>query len=228
MPIKSCVVYFKDTVGTTDPNYVSNIDGGDAKQLEIPNYQRPFKWSKSHFQELWQDTIEAIEAREDEYYLGPVGIFNDDDYYGLSVVDGQQRYTAVTILSVALRDYCIGEGFYKSAWNINNILLWTNHNGPLKERLISGENKLKQDTVNQNSTQLSTLLRWPDRRIDCRKNPPNIEPTVIEIIENCTDDPGDAIPVGRVTEVKLRINKLTHRLRQPTLMLSLWTLTCQS
>jgi hypothetical protein len=213
MSIKSCVVFFQDTVGDDDADYVANIDGGDAKQLLIPSYQRPFKWSKSHFEELWQDTIEAIEANEDEYYLGPVGIFDDSEDYGLSVVDGQQRYTAVTILSVALRDYCINEGFFKSAWNINNILLWTDHTGTLKERLISGFNSSKKDRVNQNSTQLSTLLRWPHKTAGCRKNPPDIIPTVLQIIGNNTE-PGQPIAIGHSTDVKLLIPKLTHTLKR--------------
>ena len=79
--------------------------------LSIPSYQRPFDWKIHHFDSLIEDLMEAMDEGKNSYYLGPVGI-HDLGNGQLDVVDGQQRFTAVSLLAIAIRDICINLGFF--------------------------------------------------------------------------------------------------------------------
>lgn len=71
----------------------------------IPDYQRPYAWSEEECQTLWEDIFEfAIPDgdatqfnSEEEYYLGPIVTFKNDNNK-LEVIDGQQRLTTLMLL----------------------------------------------------------------------------------------------------------------------------------
>ena len=71
----------------------------------IPDYQRPYAWSEEECQTLWEDIFDfAIPEEdatkfnsEDEYYLGPIVTFKNDNNK-LEVIDGQQRLTTLMLL----------------------------------------------------------------------------------------------------------------------------------
>lgn len=90
-----------------------NIDQRNIKDLFqdkksdflIPDYQRPYAWTETECQTLWDDLFEfAIPNQNadsfnqnDEYYLGPIVTFTNDDGK-LEIIDGQQRLTTLMLL----------------------------------------------------------------------------------------------------------------------------------
>lgn len=71
----------------------------------IPDYQRPYAWSEEECQTLWEDIfVFAIPEgdatkfnSEEEYYLGPIVTFKNNNNK-LEVIDGQQRLTTLMLL----------------------------------------------------------------------------------------------------------------------------------
>ncbi len=71
--------------------------------FEVPIYQRPFSWTEEHFRRLVDDIMDALESKEDHYFLGSIILKRIDDVKH-EVVDGQQRITALIILLAVARD----------------------------------------------------------------------------------------------------------------------------
>ena len=70
--------------------------------LQIPRFQRPYDWNSDNISDFWTD---LIDSDDDEYFMGSIVVFRDKkDKSMLSVVDGQQRLTTITILLSLLRD----------------------------------------------------------------------------------------------------------------------------
>ena len=94
-----------------DPN-VFSIRGlltNDESYYQIPDYQRPYKWTNKQLEKLWGDIYEASEHSQENYFLGPIITAKaEDDEDGGSVykdvIDGQQRLTTLAILCCVVRD----------------------------------------------------------------------------------------------------------------------------
>lgn len=70
--------------------------------LQIPRFQRPYDWNNDNIADFWTD---LIDRDDDEYFMGSIVVFRDKkDKSLLSVVDGQQRLTTITIFLSLLRD----------------------------------------------------------------------------------------------------------------------------
>lgn len=78
---------------------ILNVDTLLKKNLVIPDYQRPYKWSKKHTQQLLEDLLFHFEKGQ-VYRLGTVVIHKEDNKE--NIVDGQQRLTTLTILLYCL------------------------------------------------------------------------------------------------------------------------------
>jgi len=71
------------------------------KRFSIPLYQRLFEWGESQIQQLLKDLYASfIENRDNPYYIGMLTVYNEQDKY--SLVDGQQRFTVLTLIGIAL------------------------------------------------------------------------------------------------------------------------------
>ena len=72
----------------------------------IPDYQRPYAWEFKECQQLWEDIFafafpdDDYEKfnNDDEYYLGTIVTFKNEDNKKLEVIDGQQRLTTLMLL----------------------------------------------------------------------------------------------------------------------------------
>jgi hypothetical protein len=73
----------------------------------IPQYQRPYTWSKDNYEVLWEDLMDAyteyLKPREenqtpDYYFLGPVVFVKNSIKRSFDIIDGQQRTTTFHIL----------------------------------------------------------------------------------------------------------------------------------
>jgi uncharacterized protein with ParB-like and HNH nuclease domain len=70
--------------------------------LKIPRFQRPYDWDRDNITEFWND----LKDRSDpQYFMGSIVVFGDAKERNLiSLVDGQQRITTITIMLAVLRN----------------------------------------------------------------------------------------------------------------------------
>ena len=72
----------------------------------IPLYQRLFSWGEEQVKGLLFDLMNHFESNNDNgtpYYLGMLSCIKSGNHYDL--IDGQQRFTVMTLLAIVLRDY---------------------------------------------------------------------------------------------------------------------------
>lgn len=77
-----------------------------SRNLAIPDYQRPYKWTKKNIKELLTDISQAIEERQKygeayKYRIGTILTHNSKDGK-LYIVDGQQRIISVALVCLYL------------------------------------------------------------------------------------------------------------------------------
>jgi len=66
--------------------------------LQIPNYQRPYKWTEKNVNQLIDDIL--IHKEKSEYRLGTLVVHNHDNIS--DIVDGQQRTITLTLIAYAI------------------------------------------------------------------------------------------------------------------------------
>lgn len=93
--------------------------------LAIPDYQRPYKWTKRNIEELLTDISKAIEegqkyGKSYKYRIGTILIHNSQDGK-LYIVEGQQRIISIALVCLYLRpsfhsdltDHCFSDNVSK-------------------------------------------------------------------------------------------------------------------
>jgi hypothetical protein len=88
-----------------DQKTVYGLFSDKRSDFLIPDYQRPYAWSRDQCMTLWDDVVNfAIpEGNEDsfddneEYFLGPIVTFRNEAGQ-LEIIDGQQRLTTLLLL----------------------------------------------------------------------------------------------------------------------------------
>ncbi|HHV6851084.1 TPA: DUF262 domain-containing protein, partial [Haemophilus influenzae] len=73
-----------------------------GKDLSIPGYQRPYKWTIKHVQQLLDDLLTHFRNQEQVYRIGTVVIHKDGKNF--DIVDGQQRLITLSLLLHSLGD----------------------------------------------------------------------------------------------------------------------------
>ena len=92
-------------------------------KLTIPDFQRSYVWKNENLQKILNDFEEFILSKKDEYYMGTILLFKNNDTY--EIIDGQQRITTLTILYSVVYDNSIVNNFqlsFSSQESINNII----------------------------------------------------------------------------------------------------------
>lgn len=70
--------------------------------LRIPRFQRPYDWDRDNLTEFWNDLKDRADP---DYFMRSLVVFLDEKENNLiSIVDGQQRITTITIMLAILRD----------------------------------------------------------------------------------------------------------------------------
>jgi len=108
-----------------------------ARRFLIPEYQRPYIWTKEEVEQLWHDLQGAFEDVADNgelltdseaYFLGPIVVANERDASGAklsNVVDGQQRLTTLNALLWVIHN-CLkagdAEGTNEKAVELERVL----------------------------------------------------------------------------------------------------------
>lgn len=75
---------------------ILKIDDVLKLNLRIPDYQRPYKWTIKHVQQLLDDLLTHFRNQEQVYRIGTVVIHKDGKYF--DIVDGQQRLITISLL----------------------------------------------------------------------------------------------------------------------------------
>ncbi|MEI8191435.1 MAG: DUF262 domain-containing protein [candidate division NC10 bacterium] len=91
-----------------DRPFTQIING--TTQFVIPVFQRDYKWTEAHCDQLWRDVIHiASEPTDRGHFLGSVVyVSTGDSSAGFTrwlLIDGQQRVTTLMLLLTALRDH---------------------------------------------------------------------------------------------------------------------------
>lgn len=72
----------------------------EGMQMQIPPYQRPYRWGYKNVKQLLEDIATNKNAGKQKYRIGSVILYiNKDGAY--EIVDGQQRITTLLLLAKA-------------------------------------------------------------------------------------------------------------------------------
>jgi hypothetical protein len=75
----------------------------DANRYLVPMYQRNYAWGEGEINQLIQDVLDYQQSKPDQtYYIGTLVVFERKDG-SFEVIDGQQRFTTLTLLVFALK-----------------------------------------------------------------------------------------------------------------------------
>ncbi|WP_405306753.1 DUF262 domain-containing protein [Methanobrevibacter sp.] len=95
-----------------DQKTVKELFSGKKTNFLIPDYQRPYAWGETECMTLWEDLFlfsfpnndyEDFDSDSDEYFLGPIVTFKNDNGQ-MEIIDGQQRLTTLMLLLRAFYD----------------------------------------------------------------------------------------------------------------------------
>lgn len=89
-----------------DQKSIKDLFSDNKADFLIPDYQRPYAWQDKECQTLWDDIFtfafpdndySKFNSSNDEYFLGPIVTFKNDDKKQ-EIIDGQQRLTTLMLL----------------------------------------------------------------------------------------------------------------------------------
>ena len=111
-----------------EPKTIRNII---SEPLEIPNYQRPYRWTKSNVEKLIMDIEHDLESMKDaesdyRYRIGSIILHrdkNDKSENIVNVVDGQQRLLTICIILFVLgqNGCCLIDKEFENRDTLDNI-----------------------------------------------------------------------------------------------------------
>ncbi|MBQ5593495.1 MAG: DUF262 domain-containing protein, partial [Bacteroidales bacterium] len=81
---------------TNDEEPIRNVS------LNVPIYQRPYKWTARNAIQLLDDIIEAKNSNKERYRVGTLILHKTADNDKYDIVDGQQRTITFSLLLSAL------------------------------------------------------------------------------------------------------------------------------
>lgn len=90
-----------------DQKTIKDLFSDKKSDFLIPDYQRPYAWEESECQTLWDDIFafsfpdgnaDNFDSENDEYFLGPIVTFKNQDTGKSEIIDGQQRITTLMLL----------------------------------------------------------------------------------------------------------------------------------
>jgi len=136
---------------------VEDFLSSNKTQFVIPVYQRNYDWSTSQCKQLLDDILEVgTSSKMNAHFIGSVVYVHDDVYTSsrikeLTVIDGQQRLTTLTLIYLALYRLAVEIGDKGLGAEISETYL-TNKFAPEEE-------KLKLRPTENNDKAIKYLLR---------------------------------------------------------------------
>jgi len=110
----------------------ATMGGGGILRYVVPAYQRPYQWKQQPFSRFVGERGLAdhliTNGAATPFFAGHVVFYRDPVSAIAEVVDGQQRFTSLAIITAALRDECLRDSQYELAWVIHENLISDNGN----------------------------------------------------------------------------------------------------
>lgn len=122
----------------------------------IPVYQRNYDWTKVQCQQLFDDIMSVgSETGQNAHFIGSIVYVHDDVYTAsglteLTIIDGQQRLTTLTLIYVAIFRFALQTGNDALAQRINKMFLIN--------EFSAEEEKLKLKPTDNNKAALAQVL----------------------------------------------------------------------
>ena len=135
----------------------------------IPIYQRNYDWGEKEALQLIEDIADyAKDDSHRNYYIGSAVVFvrsgNGNDYY--ETIDGQQRLTTLTILTILLRNHSVADWY-------NNVNLSYDHRKEADEALLLlKEERFSVHPIAQNINDIYKIL---DKNLESVLNKRNLD-----------------------------------------------------
>ncbi|MDR1971717.1 MAG: DUF262 domain-containing protein [Treponema sp.] len=166
----------KNKIEATDTNIESLLKG---QKFFIDYFQREYRWQDKHIKQLVEDLTQTFiksfnkgDKRSDvatyqNYYLGPVVFSQNAENGKLSIIDGQQRITSITLFliylnnlqkeenNVNIRELVFSEKFGEKSFNMSD----EERESCLKDLFEKGDYKIKDD---DNETIKNMVERYED------------------------------------------------------------------
>lgn len=91
--------------------------------LQIPPYQRPYRWEYKNVKQLLEDIATNKNAGKQKYRIGSVILYKKDEK-SYEIVDGQQRITSLLLLAKVceVKNELLNQLKYKHSDSINSIV----------------------------------------------------------------------------------------------------------
>ncbi|WET03929.1 DUF262 domain-containing protein [Flavobacterium sp. YJ01] len=81
---------------------IKKVDDIIIQNLNIPEYQRPYRWGNKQVTQLLEDVYASWKQQKKTYRIGSIILFENDAL--LDIVDGQQRITTIILTLLQLSD----------------------------------------------------------------------------------------------------------------------------
>lgn len=112
---------------------------GENRKLEIPPFQRDYKWSEKEVRALIQDVCSEIDWSADNfkpYYLGALVTCPKDSNTHVDVLDGQQRLTTLSVLLRVLVRIVKFDYQSSEETNVSSLLYTGSRKGSREPKLL--------------------------------------------------------------------------------------------
>lgn len=146
---------------TVDQKSVKGLFQDTKTGFLIPDYQRPYVWGDDECKTLWDDLFSFSFPNDDcdnfneddEYFLGPIVTFKNDDKK-LEIIDGQQRLTTLMLLLRAFYNkllYMRDQNSLAMKQDIEKCLWKANNFGYFQKMILKLLRKSRQTMIRTNS-----------------------------------------------------------------------------
>jgi len=141
---------------STDNKYTPKTISESALKFSIPLYQRLFEWDEIQIRQLLLDLFASFRKNSDEpYYIGLLTVYKQSNDQSMSLVDGQQRFTVLTLMAIAF-DNLSWKNFLKVG--VTNRLSFTSRKSD-NEYLSSQINTLPQGHINKKMNEAISIIK---------------------------------------------------------------------
>jgi hypothetical protein len=83
--------------------------------FRVPDHQRDFAWTDEEVEQFLDDVIAALQAEEEDYFLGLIVLVEPQQGGVSEILDGQQRLATTTMVYAAIREWLYGAGYEQDA-----------------------------------------------------------------------------------------------------------------
>jgi len=128
-------------------NPLSVFDLLNENSYSIPLYQRNFAWTDVEISQLIIDVLDSIKEKRSEYYIGTFVVSKNKSDKVYSIIDGQQRFTAIILIALAIQnEYSLSTKYLEK---INLYFLARKQSNETLKRLFTIVNNTNKSTTDE-------------------------------------------------------------------------------